>query len=352
MKKITQVASGYSLLELIVVVAVIAILSAISIPAFSSLIKQALYVYGKSELRNAHASCLANKSIRASGQLWGASFSFSNSSSKCSGTMSAAYEGGCQISINLSSGRKTAGGQEGWPSSPDECSNQALLVNQQSTNPKSDKSSQESFGSQASNSSQEDESKHGGSANSLINKSGERRLPGYEIIEHRGATMSRLASCHFNRQIIKTDAGYEPSVDLHPFLPKTDGINPPSIFMHRGDNLGNTMCKAVRIPASHFEGGILPRPFEVKMGRGIFPANTYDAKEADNESLYPEGSIYPQNLFDSEGYPLAIINPKRQTQWLEEIYPDIDLSTISSGICDPRRGPAGQAEDCQIPADL
>ena len=45
--------------------------------------------------------------------------------------MKADFEDGCQISINLESREKTSSGNPGWPSSVDECENQALLANQE-----------------------------------------------------------------------------------------------------------------------------------------------------------------------------------------------------------------------------
>ena len=84
------------MLELVVVVAVLAILAAIAMPFFQSLIKQAAYVAGQWSLSNATKTCSVNKTLRIPTGFFGTQFSSSSSSDIC-----------------------------GWPASLDACSAQA-----------------------------------------------------------------------------------------------------------------------------------------------------------------------------------------------------------------------------------
>ena len=124
--------NGFSLLELVVVVAVLAILAAIGIPMFISIIKQAAYAAGQWSLASARSSCAVNKSASAPTGFFGTQFSSSNSSDICNGSMTATFDGGCQISIDLKSGEKSSSGSDGWPASLDTCSAQALVENKNS----------------------------------------------------------------------------------------------------------------------------------------------------------------------------------------------------------------------------
>ena len=112
---------SFSLLELVVVVAVLALLSSISLPFFQSLIKHAAYVAGQWSLASARNSCVVNKSVSVPTRFFGTQFSSSNTSSICDGDMIASFDGGCQISINLKDGSKTSSGLAGWPRSLDQC---------------------------------------------------------------------------------------------------------------------------------------------------------------------------------------------------------------------------------------
>ena len=314
---------GFSLLELVVVVAVLAILAAIGIPMFNFFIKQAAYIAGQWSLASARSTCAVNKSVSIPTGFFGTHFSSSNSSSICDGNMTASFDGGCQISINLKDGGKTSLGTPGWPSSLDACSSQALIAGQ------SDGDSQSQAG------------------NESDGESDGRRVPEYEVVDYKPITMRRLANCDYFMQLIDVDADYEPSTDQHAFMNLDEnGVNPPAIMTYRKGHSGNPSCKSVRIPASHFENGVLPKPFEVKNAQGIFPAKKWDPRFEDS---YPEGAFGPQNLFDSEGYPIAIVNPEEDTAWMTEKYPDIDLSTISPGICDPRNNVQALYTDCKQP---
>ena len=125
---------SFSLLELVVVVAVLAILSSISLPFFQSLIKHAAYVAGQWSLASAGSSCAVNKSASVPTGFFGTQFSSSNTSSICDGDMTASFDGGCQISIDLRDGAKTSLGLPGWPKSLDQCNqNSTPDVNKDST---------------------------------------------------------------------------------------------------------------------------------------------------------------------------------------------------------------------------
>ena len=77
------------MLELVVVVAVLAILAAIAIPFFQSLVKQAAYVAGKWTLASAKTSCAANKTLPIPIGFGGTQFSSSKPSDVCGGVLTA-----------------------------------------------------------------------------------------------------------------------------------------------------------------------------------------------------------------------------------------------------------------------
>ena len=195
----------------------------------------------------------------------------------------------------------------------DECSNQSLIASQSDT-------ARSANSDQQSDADEEDE---GG-------------LPNYSTVEYQGRTETPV--CRYLRQEIDVDADYQLSTEPHAMegLPE-EGFHRPGIFVSGNPNGGLPVCNAVRIPASHFEDGVLPRPFEIKLGKGIFPSNRYDPKNADRADIYPEGAVGPQTLFDAEGYAIAIIDPTRSTEWMKDVYPDIDLSTIAPPSCDPHQ---------------
>ena len=109
------------MLELVVVVAVLAILAAISIPFFQSLIKQAAYVAGKWTLASAKTSCAANKTLPIPAGFVGTQFSSSKPSDVCSGVLTATHVDGCQLSIDLENGVRTSTAGSGWPETYEVC---------------------------------------------------------------------------------------------------------------------------------------------------------------------------------------------------------------------------------------
>lgn len=109
------------MLELVVVVAVLAILAAIAIPFFQSLIKQAAYVAGKWTLASARTSCAANKTLPIPIGFGGTQFSSSKPSDVCSGVLTATHVDGCQLSIDLENGVRTSTAGSGWPETYEVC---------------------------------------------------------------------------------------------------------------------------------------------------------------------------------------------------------------------------------------
>lgn len=109
------------MLELVVVVAVLAILAAIAIPFFQSLIKQAAYVAGKWTLASAKTSCAANKTLPIPAGFVGTQFSSSKPSDVCSGVLTATHVDGCQLSIDLENGVRTSTAGSGWPETYEVC---------------------------------------------------------------------------------------------------------------------------------------------------------------------------------------------------------------------------------------
>jgi len=299
--------NGFSLLELVVVVAVLAILAAIGIPMFNFFVKQAAYVAGQWSLASARSSCAVSKSASTPTGFFGTQFSSSNSASICDGDMTASFDGGCQISINLKNGGKTSSGIPGWPSSLDACSNQSLIASQQS----------------------EDSDQQADSGDSTESDS-DRDSTNYTVLNY-GRVSNGAVKCGYDRQNIETDI--QPLSGEDPYMPGQDLTgNPPGIMVN--SNGSGVQCKAVRIPASFFEGGVLPRPFEIKASTGIVPSEVLLNSRGYGADYFE--SSRPQRLFDSEGYPIAIVGDDVDLDWLKERYPDIDTSIVTSGIDDPR----------------
>jgi len=116
------------LLELVVVISVMATLAAISLPFFQSLIKQAAYIAGQWSLSNATKTCAANRNLTLPSGFFGTRFSSSNSPDICNGSMTASFDGGCRISMDLKNGNKSSHGSTGWPRSLEACSTQASVA--------------------------------------------------------------------------------------------------------------------------------------------------------------------------------------------------------------------------------
>ena len=302
---------GFSLLELVVVVAVLAILAAIGIPMFNFFIKQAAYVAGQWSLANARSSCAVNKSVSIPTGFFGTQFSSSNSSSICDGNMTASFDGGCQISISLKDGGKTSSGIPGWPSSLDTCSSQALIAGQ------ADQSSQSASSDDQANTTE---------------STSDRGSTNYTVVSY-GSVSDGANKCGYNQQFIETDM--QPLSSEDPYMPGQDlRGNPPAVMVNTNSLIGGVQCKAVRIPASFFEGGILPRPLEIKASTGVVPSEDLLNKRGYGAEYFENSR--PQRLIDSEGYPITIVGADVNLEWLKERYPDIDTSTVTSGIDDPR----------------
>jgi len=104
---------GFSLIELVIVIAVLAILSILSGPYFLRLINFARLESAKNHMRDSFTSCINNPNISLSNPyIPGVAFQSSN----CSSLISATIDNSCTISMDMSTGAKT-----GWDNSYDEC---------------------------------------------------------------------------------------------------------------------------------------------------------------------------------------------------------------------------------------
>jgi len=104
---------GFSLIELTIVIAVLAILSILGGPYFLRLINLARFESAKNHMRDSFTSCINNPNISLSNPyIPGVAFQSSN----CSSLISATIDNSCTISMDMSTGAKT-----GWDNSYDEC---------------------------------------------------------------------------------------------------------------------------------------------------------------------------------------------------------------------------------------
>ena len=104
---------GFSLLELVVVVAVLAILAVIGGPLFLKIINFARFETAKNHLRESFTSCINQPNISPTNpNIPGVTFQSSN----CLSLMSATIDNSCTISMDMATGIKT-----GWTKSYDAC---------------------------------------------------------------------------------------------------------------------------------------------------------------------------------------------------------------------------------------
>lgn len=104
---------GFSLIELVVVVSVLAILAAIGIPSFNAIIKQALLAITKTSLNDNYKQCKMNSDGEINlSNIPGVVFQ----SNDCASDIAATINSEFTLKMNMSSGAKT-----GWTDSYEEC---------------------------------------------------------------------------------------------------------------------------------------------------------------------------------------------------------------------------------------
>ena len=104
---------GFSLIELIVVVAILAILAAIGIPRFNSIIQAALFAITKESLNDNYKQCKLNPNNQINlSNIPGVVFQ----SDDCSTDITATINSECSLKMNMSTGVRT-----GWTDSYDTC---------------------------------------------------------------------------------------------------------------------------------------------------------------------------------------------------------------------------------------
>ena len=112
---------GFSLIELVIVIAVLAILSVVGFPYFLKVINMARFSAAKAFLSESYTSCINNSNQSPNApNIPGVTFQSTN----CSSLMSATIDEKCTISLNLSNGAKT-----GWEESFDSCTTSNGNVN-------------------------------------------------------------------------------------------------------------------------------------------------------------------------------------------------------------------------------
>ena len=113
-----ELGKGFTILELMVVVFLLALLSAIGLPYFLSIINEALLVAAKATLIDSHKGCYSSPSRSfLLPSVPGISFFGGDD---CQSILKAEIGGACCISIDLGTGSKDKG--FGWPSNFSDCS--------------------------------------------------------------------------------------------------------------------------------------------------------------------------------------------------------------------------------------
>ena len=104
---------GFSLIELIIVIAILVIIAVFGIPVFLRVINMARFASVKNYMKDSYSSCVNQPNISPSNpNIPGVTFQ----SSDCSSLMSATIDNSCTISMDMSTGAKT-----GWTDSYDQC---------------------------------------------------------------------------------------------------------------------------------------------------------------------------------------------------------------------------------------
>ena len=116
---------GFSLIELVVVVAVLAILAAIGIPSFNAIIKQALLAITKTSLIDNYKQCKMNSDGEINlSNIPGVVFQ----SNDCASDITATINSECTLSMNMSTGVRT-----GWSDSYSSCVAATTIANSTSS---------------------------------------------------------------------------------------------------------------------------------------------------------------------------------------------------------------------------
>ena len=116
---------GFSFLELVVVVVVLSILSAIGLPYFLSFIDQAIFQATKNSLNQSYTTCREKPDQAPQGSpIPGVVFQQSN----CASEISATIKSKCTLSMNMSTGVRT-----GWSDSYTSCVSATTIANSNTT---------------------------------------------------------------------------------------------------------------------------------------------------------------------------------------------------------------------------
>ena len=113
--------NGFSLLELVGVISVLVTIGIITIPMLFQFIKYVTYTAGKQVLYGARKECLISTGRYQLLEMNGVTFSTSNPQDTCNSVVTAAFDDGCIISLDLSTGEKRSAGRQGWPNSYEGC---------------------------------------------------------------------------------------------------------------------------------------------------------------------------------------------------------------------------------------
>ena len=116
--------NGFSLLELVVVIGVLVTIGFITMPMLFQFIKYATYTASKQVLYGARKECLISTGMHQLLEMNGVIFSTSNPQDTCNSVVTAAFDDGCSISLDLRTGEKSNAGQNGWPNTYEDCINQ------------------------------------------------------------------------------------------------------------------------------------------------------------------------------------------------------------------------------------
>ena len=281
---------GFSLLELVIVIAVLAILAILGGPYFLRLINLARFESAKNHLRDSFTSCINEPNASPyNPYIPGVTFQSSN----CSNLMSATIDNSCTISMDMSTGVKT-----GWAYSYETCSNVA-----NGSNNNSDNSNDSNRDSMAVNSPQRDSN-----GNLIVNDIKVWNMGNCQAVY--GEVMKEDPSKKANEYPNNFQTRYVMLSPEHPSAKEHYASQAESI-----QSSNSQPCKTVKAPLEAF-GGVkpeawaIPKRYEPDGKGGVTNLDPNHQNYTCNTQWCGAYNYFaPHAAFDGDGNPIIIVTP-------------------------------------------